>query len=216
MAEKTTADLVVCYSRVSSAGQNLDRQTEGFSSTLKFDRTYTDKISGVVPFTERPSGSRLLDDCKAGIIREVHFWELSRLGRDTFDVLATIQFFLKSGIQVIVAKEGIRLLDDTGKLNPTASIIIAVLSAIAGIERTNIRERQLEGIAIAKAQGRYVGRRHGTVETAERFLTKPKSQQIAKLLSGGYPVVHVAKVVQCSTTTVIKVKRLSITQCSNN
>jgi len=50
--------LVVCYSRVSSVSQNLDRQTEGFSSSEKFDRTYTDKVSGIVPFAERPAGSR--------------------------------------------------------------------------------------------------------------------------------------------------------------
>jgi DNA invertase Pin-like site-specific DNA recombinase len=200
--------LTVCYSRVSSVGQSLDRQTEGFSSSQKFDRTYTDKVSGIVPFAERPSGARLLEDCQKGLIGEIHFWELSRLGRDTFDILATVQFFVKLGIQVIVAKEGIRLLDDAGKLNPTASIIIAVMSALAGIERTNIRERQLEGIAIAKAQGKYAGRRHGSTESAEKFLAKPRSQQIAKLLDEGYRVIHIAKVLGVSTTTVIKVKRL--------
>ena len=206
--DSTDKNLIVCYSRVSSVGQNLDRQKEGFAATQKFDRTYTDKISGIVPFADRPNGSRLLDDCKNGIIDEVHFWELSRLGRDTFDVLSTIQFFVKAGIQVIIAKEGIRLLDLSGKLNPTASIIIAVMSALAGIERNNIRERQLEGIAIAKAQGRYVGRRHGTTEDAAKFLSKPKSLQIAKMLADDYPVIHVAKLLGVSTTTVVKVKRL--------
>jgi DNA invertase Pin-like site-specific DNA recombinase len=200
--------LTVCYSRVSSVGQSLDRQTEGFSSSQKFDRSYVDKVSGIVPFAERPNGARLLEDCQKGLIGEIHFWELSRLGRDTFDILATVQTFLKLGIQVIVAKESIRLLDDSGKLNPTASIIIAVMSALAGIERTNIRERQLEGIAIAKALGRYAGRRHGSTESAEKFLAKPRSQQIAKLLDEGYRVIHIAKVLGVSTTTVIKVKRL--------
>ena len=200
--------LTVAYSRVSSVRQNLGRQTEGFSSSQAFDRTYTDKISGIVPFAERPSGSRLLEDCRSGVVGEIHFWELSRLGRDTLDITATIQFFVKAGIQVVVQKEGIRLLDENGKLNPTASIIIAVLSALAGIERTNIRERQLEGIAVAKAQGRYVGRKHGTVESREHFLAKPKSQKVSKLLDEGYPVIHVAKLLGVSTTTVIKVKRL--------
>jgi DNA invertase Pin-like site-specific DNA recombinase len=203
----TIKKFVVCYSRVSSVGQSLDRQTEGFSAAQKFDRTYTDKISGIVPFADRPSGARLLEDCGKGIIGEVHFWELSRLGRDTLDVLSTIQFFVKAGIQVVVAKEGIMLLDSAGKLNPTASIIIAVMSALAGIERTNLRERQLEGIAVAKAQGKYVGRRHGTEESADHFLAKPKSIQIAKMLADDYPVIHVAKILGVSTTTVIKVKR---------
>ncbi len=200
--------LTVAYSRVSSIGQNVGRQSEGFAATQSFDRTYTDKISGIVPFGDRPSGERLMADCRAGIIGEIHFWELSRLGRDTLDIIATIQFFVKACIQVIVQKEGIRLLDENGKLNPTASIIIAVLSALAGIERTNIRERQMEGIAVAKAQGRYLGRKHGTVESRERFLVKPKSQRISRMLNEAYPVIHVAKLLGVSTTTVIKVKRM--------
>lgn len=202
--------LIVSYSRVSSVGQSLARQTEGFAAGQQFDRTFVDKISGAVAFAERPNGSRLIEDCQNGIIGEIHFWELSRLGRDTFDVLSTIQLFVKLGVQVIVAKEGIRLLDGAGKLNPTASIIIAVMSALAGIERTNIRERQLEGIAIAKAKGKYVGRRHGSRESTARFLAKPRSQQILKLLKDEYPVVHVAKLLGVSTTTVTKVKRLQI------
>jgi DNA invertase Pin-like site-specific DNA recombinase len=208
MPESSADKLIVSYSRVSSVGQSLDRQTEGFSAKQSFDRTYADKVSGIVPFAERPSGSRLLEDCQQGIIGEVHFWELSRLGRDTFDILTTVQHFVKMGVQVIVAKEGIRLLDDSGKLNPTASIIIAVMSALAGIERQNIRERQLEGIAVAKAQGKYVGRKHGTTESADKFLAKPKSKEIAKLLDAEYPIAHIAKVLEVSTTTVVKVKKL--------
>ena len=208
MANQKTQKLTVAYSRVSSASQSLDRQTEAFSAKHQFDRTYADRVSGIVPFAERPSGARLLADCQKGIIGEIHFHELSRLGRDTFDILATVQTFVKMEVQVIVAKEGIRLLDDNGKLNPTASIIIAVLSALAGIERQNIRERQLEGIAIAKAKGLYAGRRHGTRESPEKFLAKPRSQQILKLLSEDYPVSHVAKLLDVSHTTVTKVKRL--------
>jgi len=206
--EQDNKKLTVCYSRVSSVSQNLGRQTEGFSASQQFDRTYTDKISGIVPFAERPNGARLLEDCRAGLIQEIHFWELSRLGRDTLDITVTIQFFVKAGIQVVVVKEGIRLLDDDGKLNPTASIIIAVLSALAGIERTNIKERQLEGIAIAKAQGKYVGRKHGTTESVEHFLQKTRSQKILKLLEQGYAITHVAKSLEVSTTTVVKVNRL--------
>jgi DNA invertase Pin-like site-specific DNA recombinase len=208
MTNQVAQKLTVSYSRVSSVSQSLDRQTEAFSAKQQFDRSYVDRVSGIVPFAERPSGARLLEDCREGMIGEIHFHELSRLGRDTFDILATVQSFVKMGIQVVVQKEGIRLLDDNGKLNPTASIIIAVLSALAGIERQNIRERQLEGIAIAKAKGLYAGRRHGTRESPEKFLAKHRSQQILKLLSEEYPVSHVAKLLEVSHTTVTKVKRL--------
>ena len=203
-----TDKLRVSYVRVSSVGQNVERQTEGFAASQKFDRTYTDKISGAVPFAQRPAGARLLEDCQQGMIGEVHFWELSRMGRDTLDILTTVRTFEEAGIQVVIAKEGIRLLDEKGKVSATAAIIISVISALAGIERQNIRERQLEGIAVAKAQGRYLGRRHGSTESTEKFLAKPRSQQIAKLLDEGYRVVHIAKLLDCSAATVIKVKRL--------
>ena len=182
MSESSSERLVVAYSRVSSVGQNLDRQTEAFSTGKKFDRMYVDKISGVIPFAERPSGSRLLEDCRAGIVGEVHFHELSRLGRDMLDVLSTITFFEKSNIQVIIKKEGILLLDDNKKLNPTSQVVIAVLSALAGIERANLRERQREGIELAKLKGKYVGRRHGTSESTDRFLAKPFAN--ADILAG--------------------------------
>jgi len=201
--------LTVGYARVSSLTQNLDRQTEGFSGSEKFDRTYTDKVSGTVPFSERPAGSRLLEDCRSGLIGEVHFWEISRLGRDVLDMTLTLQYFVKAGVQVVIKKEGIRLLDDsTGNINPTASIVVSVMSALSAIERNNIRERMLEGIAIAKAQGKYLGRKHGTTESTERFLAKPKSQRILRLLEEEYPITHVAKLLGVSTTTVVKVNRL--------
>ena len=208
MPESPADKLVVCYSRVSSVSQNLDRQSEGFSAKQKFDRTYADKVSGIVPFAERPSGARLLDDCRKGLIGEVHFWELSRLGRDTLDILQTVRFFEEHQVQVRVLKEGITLLDANGKVSATATIIVAVLSALASIERQNIKERQLEGIALAKLKGRYVGRKHGTTESADKFLAKPKSKEIAKLLDADYPVAHIAKVLEVSTTTVVKVNKL--------
>jgi DNA invertase Pin-like site-specific DNA recombinase len=203
-----TSRLRVSYSRVSTAGQNLDRQSHGLGLQQAFDRKYEDKVSGIVPFAERPAGKRLLADCLNGIIGEVHFWEVSRMGRDVLDMTATLQFFVSHGIQVVVQKEGIRLLDANGKMNPTAQIVLSVMTALASIERTNIRERQLEGIAVAKAKGIYVGRKAGTKESAEKFLAKPKNQRIAKMLADKHHVIHIAKILDVSATTVTKVKRL--------
>lgn len=145
-------------------------------------RPTPNKVSGIVPFAERPSGARLLEDCQRGLIGEIHFWELSRLGRDTFDILATVQKFVKMGVQVIVATEGFRLLDDSGKLNSTASIIVAVLSALAGIERTNIWERKLQGIVIAKAQDNRgtAARVHGEHREIPRQTPEPANRQAAR------------------------------------
>jgi DNA invertase Pin-like site-specific DNA recombinase len=207
LAYMETTRLLVTYSRVSTAGQNLDRQSHGLGQQQAFDRKYEDKVSGIVPFAERPAGKRLLADCTSGLIGEVHFWDVSRMGRDVLDMTATLHFFVSLGIQVVVHKEGIRLLDDNGKMNPTAQIVLSVMTALASIERTNIRERQLEGIAIAKSKGVYIGRKAGTTESMERFLSKAKNQKIKKMLEEDFHVTHIAKIIGVSPTTVTKVKR---------
>lgn len=199
--------LTVSYSRVSSISQNLDRQTYGIGQV---DREYTDKCSGMVRFSERMSGKRLIDDCEKGIIKEVIFYEISRIGRDMINTLETLNYFANKQIQVRVVREGITLLDETGKLNPTAQILIGVLTSIASIERTSIRERQREGIAIAKVKGKYLGRRKGSVESVEQFISKPKHQKALRLLrEQKYKKYEIGKIVGLSNTTVTKIARLA-------
>jgi len=202
MSEK----LRVSYARVSTAGQNLDRQT---FNGVSFDRDYKDKVSGSVPFAERPAGKRLLSDVLKGEVGEIHFHEVSRVGRDVFDITITLQTFVKAAVQVIIHKEGITLLNDDGSVNPVAQLVLAVMTSLAQIERQQILERQAEGIAIAKAKGKYLGRRAGSAESAQTFLAKPKSQRILKLLEGKLSQAHVAKIVGCSPVTVAKVKRVA-------
>ena len=210
--------LTVSYARVSSLTQSTQRQIDGFASCtailgdsgrLKqtFDRQYEDKCSGSIKFGERQGGKRLLDDCRKGMIREIHFWEISRLGRDALDIAHTINEFVELGIQVIIKKEGIQLLDEQGKVNATAQIIIAVLSVLSQIERVNILERQAEGIAAARARGAFIGRKAGTEESNEKFLGKSKSQKIMRFLREEKKITHVALLAGCSTATVYKVKR---------
>lgn len=203
----TNKGMVVSYQRVSSVGQNLDRQGVRFSEG-NFDRHYTDKVSGVVPFAERPAGKRLVEDVEKGIIDEVHVLSVDRIGRSATDVITTMQYFVQKKVNVVIVKEGIHLLNENKAINPTASIVLSVMSAIAEIERNAIRERQLEGIAIAKTKGMYLGRRKGTTESPERFLSKPKNQRIVKLLNDGTSITHTARIVGVSPVTAIKVKKI--------
>lgn len=210
--EKLTK-LTVSYARVSSASQKTDRQVQSFrradailGGSTTFARHYEDKISGMVKFRDRVAGRQLLNDCAKGEIGEIHFHEISRAGRDIADITITIQYFVENKIQVIIQKEGIRLLNDDGTVNPTAQIVLSVMTCLASIERTNIRERQMEGIAIAKAKGLYNGRRLGSHESLQAFLAKPKSQRIIKLLREKTAVTHIAKILSVSVTTVCKVR----------
>ena len=210
--EKLTK-LTVSYARVSSASQKTDRQVQSFrradatlGGTTTFARHYEDKISGMVKFRDRVAGRQLLNDCAKGEIGEIHFHEISRAGRDIADITITIQYFVENKIQVIIQKEGIRLLNDDGTVNATAQIVLSVMTCLASIERTNIRERQMEGIAIAKAKGLYNGRRLWSHESLQAFLAKPKSQRIIKLLREKTAVTHIAKILSVSVTTVCKVR----------
>jgi DNA invertase Pin-like site-specific DNA recombinase len=91
------------YIRVSTKEQNRDRQTD-------FDGlTYIDKCSGSIPFKERPEANKLLDNKE---ITEVHVHSIDRLGRNTLDIMQTIQDFTSKGINVVSTKEGLQTLID--------------------------------------------------------------------------------------------------------
>ena len=109
------------------------------------------------------------------------------------------------GIQVVIHKDGIKLLRPDKTLNPVASLILSVLSSVAQMEREQIRERQIEGIQIAKAKGLYLGRRSGTQEDPRDWIKKKKNMKILELLNEDYPQSHVARILGVSTGLVRKV-----------
>lgn len=202
-----TTKMRVGYKRVSSVEQNTDRQAVVFDKE-GLDRVYEDKVSGSVPMANRPNGKRLLDDVAKGLISEIHFTSVDRVGRNVVDITTVLYGFVNAGIQVVIHKEGLRLLDDDGKQNPTASLVLSVMSAIAQIERTAIRERCAEGLAIARAKGLLVGRKQGTTESTDKFLSKPKSQTVMKFLREGHNITRTAKLSGVSFMTAMKVKKM--------
>jgi DNA invertase Pin-like site-specific DNA recombinase len=197
----------VGYVRVSTLDQKTDRQLVGLEGH-GLERVYTDKVSGSVAFADRPSGRRLLGDVASGLVTEIHFWSVDRVGRDIKDITTVLHDLMAAGVQVVIHKEGLRLLTPDGKQNPTATLVLSVMTAIAQIERNAIRERTAEGLAVARAKGRLIGRKKGTVESAEKFLAKPKNVLIRKYLEKGHTILETSKLAECSTTTCVKVKRL--------
>jgi DNA invertase Pin-like site-specific DNA recombinase len=198
--------LRVGYVRVSTLDQSNERQLVGLEG-LGLDRVYSDKVSGSVAFVARPSGRRLLQDVDAGLVNEVHFWSVDRVGRDIRDITTVLHDLMERGVQVVIHKEGLKLLSPDGSQNPTATLVLSVMTAIAQIERQAIRERTAEGLAVARAKGRLIGRKKGTTETPEKFLAKPKSQLIRKYLESGHTVLETSKLAHCSTTTCVKVRK---------
>ena len=138
----------VGYCRVSTAEQNTARQ-EVLLESLAVDRVFLDKCSG--KNTDRPALKEMLAFVREGDIVVVE--SISRLARNTKDLLSLIDKFTEQGVGFISQKESI----DTS--SPTGKFILTVFGAIAELERDYMLQRQAEGIAIAKANGVYKGRK---------------------------------------------------------
>jgi len=136
------------YVRVSSLEQNTDRQLEG----LELDRVFTDKVSG--RDTKRPALEELLRFVREGDTVLVH--SIDRLARDLDDLRRLVQDLTGRGVKLCFIKEGLTF---TGEDDPMSKLMLSIMGAFAEFERALIRERQLEGIAIAKKKGVYKGRK---------------------------------------------------------
>ena len=138
----------IAYVRVSTADQNEARQIEALEK-YGIERWYTEKISG--KDANRPKLQEMLEYVREG--DTVHIHDLSRLARSTADLLVIVDLLGKKGVHLVSNKENIDSSTPTGKL------MLTMIGAINEFERTNILERTREGIAIAKREGVYKGRK---------------------------------------------------------
>lgn len=188
------------YIRVSTTNQNSDRQ-----ENTNAEKVYIDKISGMIPFIERPQAKKMMIDIEKGIIKEVEIHSIDRLGRNHYDIATTLKFLEDNKINVIITNLGITSLIE-GKKNPVFSLIANILSVLSEQERENLRERQMEGIEIAKLKGVYKGRKNGSTEAPDEFLKKYKDV-IKDLNKDKYSLREIAKLNSVSLATVQKVKK---------
>lgn len=195
----------VLYVRVSSIGQNNERQKINDND---FDYLIEDVISGSVIFDERPGGRKIIKLLDDGILTELNVWSIDRLGRNLKDILLTIDIFNNKGVPIIFINQGLRTLNEDGTENNIGKLIISILGSVAEMERNQIRERQLEGIALAKARGVYKGRANGTKEDILTFLSKPKNKKAVELLKKGYKNIEVSRIVGVHTNTITKIKKV--------
>ena len=168
---------------------------------------FIDKVSGTIPFIDREHAKRLIDEIEVGQIDYLSVSSIDRLGRNTIDVLQTIDKLTKAGVVLKVDNLGLESLVN-GKENPTFKLISSVLANISEMERTTLRERQLEGIEIAKKNGTYKGRVKGTTESKDEFLTKYK--EVSRLLRMNKSLRDIASRSGASLATVQKVKKMMV------
>lgn len=201
----------VFYSRVSSndGSQNPERQLQQMQG---FDYVFTDYCSGSIPLYDRPKGSqikKLIDDGKLTHL-EVH--SIDRLARDLMTTLLVWQELTLKKITIVCRNPNLKNINDDGTIDRFSELMMSILSTMAAFEKSLIKERQLEGIRIRKNKGLYMGRRVGTSDTAERLLGKPRSKKILEYLGKGYPYHEIAKIVNVSPTTIVKVKKAAVEQ----
>jgi DNA invertase Pin-like site-specific DNA recombinase len=194
----------ILYTRVSSVSQNEERQTQ---KTEGFDYVFVDKCSGLIPLWERPKGAQLKKMIDSNQLQHLTIHSIDRLGRSTIDVLNTWKELTDLGIVIECRNPNLRNLNDQGKPDMFSELMISILSTMSSFEKQMIKERQLEGIKIAKTKGIYVGRNIGTKESNQKFLSKPKNKKIAEYLSSGYTQSEISKILKCSFSTIAKVQK---------
>ena len=194
----------ILYVRSSTLSQNTVRQSQ---NSEEFDYVLEDKCSGLIPLWERPKGKQLKKIIDNGELTELTIHSIDRLGRDTISVLNVWKELTQKGILIICRNPHLRNFNERGEPDMFSELMISILSIMATFEKSLIKERQMEGIRIAKVKGVYTGRAINTKETPEKFLSKPKNKKIYEYLSSGYTQLEITKIMNCSYSTVNKVKR---------
>jgi DNA invertase Pin-like site-specific DNA recombinase len=195
----------VLYVRISSLDQKTDRQRVQES---EFNLVIEDKISGSVPFFERQGGKMVLELVEKGEIEELSVFQIDRLGRDVRDIVNTIHFFTERKICISFISQGLRTLNLDKTENPISKMIINILGIVSEMERTQILERQRQGIELGKSRGVYKGRQKGTKEDTLTFLSKPKNKKVVELLKKGYKSGDISKLVGVHINTITKIKKV--------
>lgn len=159
----------VAYVRVSTAEQNEARQREALA-VRGIDKWFIEKASG--KNTDRPEFQKMLDWVREGDTIYIH--DLSRITRSTKDLLDLLDVLREKGVALVSDKESIDTSTATGKL------LVTMVAAINEFERANLLERQREGIAIAKREGKYKGRKAVTVPDLPRHYDRWQRREVSK------------------------------------
>ena len=196
----------VKYNRVSTLIQTGNRFE---ADTEKYDLILMDKISGSVPFKDRPQAKILIDYIEQGLVVELVVEELSRLGRHTGDCISTLEWMDGKGVNVIIRNLGVASRPN-GKKNPIWNVLTSVISSLYTLELENIKERTSVGRQIYVQRGGVLGRKVGSTLSDRDFIEKPKSQKILEYLNKEWTLREIAKQFDCSTRTIQKVKKTAL------
>lgn len=202
----------VIYARVSSLGdrQSTDRQVRDLTkyaekNDIKIVKVYEEHISGAKRNDERPVLTKCLQECDNLNVDVFLVSELSRLGRNVDEVLATVRYCKERKLNIYFQKENLSLFQQDGSKNPFLNIFISVLGTCAEMERENIQFRLQSGRKRYVENGGQLGRKVGSIKSREK-----KEQEYSKVireLRRGTSVRRTAKLCDVSISTVARLKK---------
>ena len=201
----------VIYARVSSVGerQSTERQISDLTvyaekNDYRIIKFFEEHISGIKRNEERPVLSDCLEFCESNHVDNILVSELSRLGRNVDEVLATVKRCKDSQINIYFQKEGLSLFQPDGSKNPFLNIFISILGTVAEMERENIQFRLDSGRKLYIEKGGKLGRKVGSVKTREK--KEEEYKYVIKELRRGTSVRRTAKLCDVSASTVARIK----------
>jgi DNA invertase Pin-like site-specific DNA recombinase len=196
---------------VSTSIQDNQRQIDElreYSQKMNFDviKVFEEKISGGKKNEERPILLEMIQFVKENQINKVLCWELSRLGRNTIEVLTTIELLNGNCISLYIKNYNIETLNEKCEINPLSQFMIQILTSVSQMERTQIRQRIKSGYDSFRKNGGKVGRKSGFTKDKETLLNQHKD--VVKYLRQGQSVRNTMKLTNKSSGTVQKIKGL--------
>lgn len=202
---------IAIFARVSTSVQDYERQVNELTALAKgkgwsVEAVFCEKISGAKANAERKELTRMVEYVQAHRISKVAVTELSRLGRDTLQVLEVIQRFNELGISLYIQNYNIETLNEDGTINPMSQFLVTILAEVARMERKTIRERVESGYKNYRANGGRVGRREGYRKSAEAI--KWQYAKEMRLLRKGLSLRNIAKITGTSVNTIRKCRSL--------
>ena len=197
----------VIFARVSTGLQEYDRQVNELTALAKsngwsVEAVFAEKISGAKSNKERTELLNMISYVERNHIDKVLVTELSRLGRDTLQVLEIIEMLNKKEISLYIQNYAIETLTKEGKVNAMSQFLVTILAEVARMERKTIRERVESGYNNFRARGGLVGRKQGYRKSNEAM--KGEYAEEIRLLKKGYSLRNVAKLTHTSVNTLRK------------
>lgn len=203
---------VVLFCRVSSTSdrQNYDRQINDLtqlaeSRNYKIEAIFAEKVSGAKKNCERPELIKMIEFVNHNPISKICVTELSRLGRDTLQILQTIEVLNQNKISLFIQNYNIETLTPDKEINPMSQFLVTILAEISRMERKNISNRLSSGYAHFRANSGRVGRKNGYRKSTEKMLEEYAEE--IRMLKKGYNYQHIAQITGINKNTLTKLKK---------